>query len=228
MSVYFRISMTVLTVLFGCQQSMTDSTPVLEGPNLLEEPQSFQWTNPPAEFEFQDGSLEITSVSGTDFFNNPATLEVTGTAPILYRETEGDFIATALVQPDFGDMWNASSMMVFIDNLHWIKFAFENSDATGPSIVSVVTKGTSDDANGPILKDEREILLRIIKKDHLYALHWSKDGHNFKMARLSSMPESRQVRVGLEAQCPVGREAMHKFNYFSIEKKTVGNLRSGE
>ena len=227
MNVCFRLSMTILTVLFGCQQSMTDSTPVLEGSNLLEVAQSFQWSNPPTEFEFQDGSLEITVVSGTDFFNNPETLEVTGTAPLLYREIEGDFVATALVQPDFGDMWNASSVMVFIDSLNWIKFAFENSDATGRTLVSVVTRETSDDANGPLMTGEDTIWLRVIKKSHLYALHWSLDRSNFKMARLCSMPESRQVRVGLEAQCPVGTIATHKFLYFSLESKTVDDLRLG-
>ncbi len=227
MNVYFWMSMTILSFLFGCQQSTTERAPELERSNLLEDPQSFRWTNPPAEFKFQDGSLGITAESGTDFFNNPETLELTGTAPLLYREIEGDFVATALVQPDFGDMWNAASIMVYIDSLNWIKFAFENSDATGRTLVSVITRGVSDDANGPVMTDEDTIWLRIIKKGHLYALHWSLDGSNFKMARLCSMPESRQVRVGLEAQCPVGTKATHKFLYFSLENKTVDDPRLG-
>lgn len=68
---------------------------------------------------------------------------------------KGDFVATALVQPDFSSQWNAVALMVHIDDKNWIKFAFENSDATGPSIVSVVTKEVSDDANGMVISQDR-------------------------------------------------------------------------
>ena len=117
--------------------------------------------------------------------------------------------------------------MVHIDPLNWIKFAFENSDATGKSIVSVVTRGVSDDANGVIIEED-EIWLKIIKKDNLYSMHWSKDGQTFKMARLSRMPAAPTVKIGLEVQCPAGQGAQHELLYFSLEEKTVKDLRKGQ
>jgi regulation of enolase protein 1 (concanavalin A-like superfamily) len=145
----------------------------------------------------------------------------------LFKNVSGDFVATTLAKPDFSDMWNASALMVHIDSINWIKFAFENSDATGKSIVSVVTKGISDDSNGVILNDQNSIWLRIIRKADIYALHWSKDGKDFKMARLSTLPKSDSVKIGMEAQCPIGKPAMHEFLFFSIEERTVENLRTG-
>ena len=219
----------VPVLLFACKEP-----PPIKGEstlpnNLLEtlHPQDlkgFQWMNSPSSFALEKGALSIEAARGSDFFNN---LEVTGNAPLLYREMSGDFVATLLVQPNFQDVWNAGALMVHIDSSHWIKFAFENSDATGKSIVSVVTKGSSDDANGVRLPHRDNIWLRIIKKGNLYALHWSEDGSNFKMARLCSLPETVRVKIGIEAQCPAGAAAWHKFLFFSLEEKTVDDLRTG-
>jgi regulation of enolase protein 1 (concanavalin A-like superfamily) len=109
--------------------------------------------------------------------------------------------------------------------MNWIKLAFENSDATGPGIVTVVTNGTSDDANGAILNREKKIWLAMIRKDNIYSMHWSKDGKNYNMTRLTKMLETDVVSIGIEAQSPVGKVATHKVYYFGIEQRTVENLR---
>ena len=190
--------------------------------------QGFTWMNEPEEFQFFDGSLKIKTGERTDFFNNPENNEITANAPLLYKELEGDFVATALVKPNFEDIWNACSIMIQMDATHWIKLAFENSDATGKSIVTVVTNGISDDANGAVLNEEDAIWLRVTRKGNIYSLHWSENGIDFKMARLAATPAFEKVKVGLEAQCPAGERAEHEFLYFSIEQKTVSDLRKGQ
>ena len=67
----------------------------------------------------------------------------------------------------------------------------------------------------------------MIKKGNLYALHWSADGQAYKMARLTTLPAAPGVKIGLEAQCPAGDAATHEFSYFSLEEKTVSDLRKG-
>ncbi len=188
------------------------------------------WMNEPQSFQVENGTLAIFAAKETDYFNNPEDSSVVGTAPYLYQEVEGDFVAKTLVEPDFSSQWNAVAMIVYIDSLNWIKFAFENSDATGASIVTVVTKGTSDDANGVILDGESSVWLAIARKGNIYSMHWSVDGKDFKMARLTSMTDQQVVSIGVEAQCPVGPSATHRIHYFDIEKRTVDNLRniSGE
>ena len=181
--------------------------------------------NEPSSFDVQDGSLQITVAKGTDFFNNPEDSSVVESAPFLYQEVAGDFVAKAVVQPDFSAQWNALSMMVYLDSLNWIKFAFENSDATGPSIVTVVTKGTSDDANGVILDSTSTVWLAIARKANIYSMHWSTDGDTYQMARLTSMRSHQSVKIGVEAQSPVGDSAAHQVHYFELVEKTVENLR---
>lgn len=183
------------------------------------------WANDPLSFQITDSTLIVDVAKGTDFFYNPEDGSIVATAPFLHKKIKGDFVAKALVQPDFSAQWNAVALMVHIDSLNWIKFAFENSDATGPSIVTVVTKGTSDDANGVILEDQDRIWLAMARKNDIYSMHWSKDGKDYKMARLTAMPDSSEVKIGLEMQSPVGEKATHLLHFFEIENRTVDHLR---
>ena len=194
----------------------------------VENLRDFKWLNQPQSFEVENGSLKIVAEKETDFFNNPEDLKKTATAPLLFKEVHGDFIASAWVRPDFTSMWNAVALMVHIDNDNWIKFAFENSDATGKSIVSVVTKNISDDANGVMLNDQDQVWLKIVRKDHIYSMLWSKNGKDFKMARLSTLAKVDTVKIGIEVQSPIGESAIHQIDYFGLEKTTVKDLRKGE
>lgn len=188
----------------------------------------FKWMNEPKTFHLENGTLKVVADKGTDFFNNPEDRSITSTAPLLFKEVSGDFVVKALVRPDFSSLWNAVAMMIYLDQTNWIKFAFENSDATGPSIVSVVTRGVSDDANGVILTNEDQVWLKIVRKNNIYSMHWSIDGVDFKMARLGAMPTADTVMVGIEFQSPVGDSAFHEINYIEIMKTTVADLRKGE
>lgn len=189
---------------------------------------NFKWLNEPKSFEIENGTLKVVAGKDTDFFNNPEDNKKTSTAPVLFKEINGDFVARALVRPDFTSLWNAVALMVHIDNDNWIKLAFENSDATGRSIVSVVTKNVSDDANGVILNEQDQIWLKLVRKDNIYSMLWSKNGKDFKMARLSTMPKVDTVKIGIEVQSPIGESASHEIDYFEIEQTTVKDVRKGE
>ncbi|MDX2245333.1 MAG: DUF1349 domain-containing protein [Bacteroidia bacterium] len=185
----------------------------------------WEWLNEPESFAIVDSSLSVKVKKGSDFFNNPEDGSVAASAPFLYQKIQGDFVAKTFIQPDFSSQWNAVSLMVYLDSLNWIKFAFENSDATGPGIVTVVTKGKSDDANGVILNEHKQVWLAIARKNNNYSMHWSLDGDNYNMARLTSMPEQNEINIGVETQSPVGDSATHTIHFFSLESRTVQDLR---
>ena len=187
----------------------------------------FSWMNRPKNFSVNNNIVYVTSEPKTDFFIDPESGKATATAPLLYKDIKDDFVATALVKPDLTETWNAGALMVYIDGANWIKFAFERSDATGKSIVSVVTKGVSDDANGATLAGSDSVWLRIIRKGDVYSLLWSEDGSHYSMARLTKMPASPSVKVGVEVQSPLENSAQHEIHLFNIEHRTVDNLRTG-
>jgi len=230
------IVLLLVFVIAGCNEIQNNSSldvQELQAGNLLQDLTTqnlagFEWLNKPSTFTTENNTLSVLAEKGTDFFNNPEDSTITSTAPFLYKEVNGDFIAKALVRPDFSSMWNAVALMVHIDSMNWIKFAFENSDATGKSIVSVVTKEVSDDANGVILQEQDEVWLKLIRKGDIYSMLWSLDDKDYKMARLTAMPSVNSLKVGVEVQCPVGSPATHNILYFGLEKKTVKDLRKGE
>lgn len=225
----WRLSIIALLMLSSCeqvQQQATSNESDAVATNLTEDALSqLTWMGQPETVTLTEHGLEVSVNKGTDFFNNPEDGSVVGTAPYLYSTQTGDFIATALVQPDFTSQWNAVALMVYIDSLNWIKFGFENSDATGPGIVSVVTKVTSDDANGVVLNDLSKVWLTIVRKGDNYAMHWSPDGKNYKMTRLTAMPTSDSVKIGVEVQSPVGELARHKIIHFDVKAATADNMR---
>ena len=235
--IIIRVSLAlVVLALFYCKR--TETTPLdisidLPPNNLLAEQsekdlRGLQWMHEPDSYAIEDDKLKVVPGKGTDFFNNPEDSTITATAPLLYKSIAGDFVATALVKPDFSSMWNAVALMVHVDNNNWIKFAFENSDATGPSVVTVVTKDVSDDANGVIIMEPEELWLKLVRKGNSYSMLWSGDGKTYKMARLTTLPVVDSVKIGIEAQCPVGESATHEIKYFGIEERTVEDLRKGE
>jgi regulation of enolase protein 1 (concanavalin A-like superfamily) len=187
---------------------------------------SMSWINLPEEIDLKGNVLKVTTTKGTDYFNNPEDGSITKTAPFLAMEKEGDFVMKALVEPDFTSQWNAVALMVYGDSTNWIKFAFENSDATGSTIVSVVTKGASDDANGAVMENEKKVWLAIARKGDIYSMHWSKDGESYKMSRLTRMPVEGPAKIGIEFQSPVGEKAVHLLHWFSVENRTLDNMRS--
>jgi regulation of enolase protein 1 (concanavalin A-like superfamily) len=192
-----------------------------------EDLKGFLWMNPPKEFDLKDGQLQVLTSGNTDFFIDPENNKSTASAHFLYKEIKGDFITTLQVKPNFKDQWNACAILMMSNETHWIKLAFENSDATGKSIVTVVTRGVSDDANGAVVNEFETVWLKMIRKGNLFAMHWSPDGKNYYMARLAAMPGSESVKIGLEAQSPIGTEVIHEFKFLSIEQKTAEDLRKG-
>lgn len=188
----------------------------------------FRWMNQPQDFKIENNSLKVIPSANSDFFNDPVTGTIHTTAPFLHKDVKGDFVATILAKPNFTSVWNGVALLLYIDDNYWAKFCFENSDATGPSPVSVVTRQVSDDANGVILKNQESLWLKLIRKDDLYAMHWSADGKNYKMTRLFKMPHHETVKIGIEAQCPVGKGVMHEIKYFSLVQRTVADVRKGE
>lgn len=228
--VFIYIIVVLIAVSCDSRTKPPLMTTDMDNENLLStlDHPSFAWMNKPAVFAWENQVLKVKAEEATDFFNNPVDGSKIATAPFLYQMVEGNFIAKTLVRPDFSAQWNAVSLMVYLDSLNWIKFAFEESDATGRSIVSVVTRDVSDDANGVILADQDAVWLKIIRQNDNYAMHWSLDDRKYHMARLTAMPPADMVKVGIEAQCPAGSSATHEIHFFGIMDKTVKDLRTGE
>ncbi|MCB0060531.1 MAG: DUF1349 domain-containing protein [Caldilineaceae bacterium] len=174
-----------------------------------------------------DGIFEIHADAQTDFFIDRLNNVAKHNAPFAYTEVTGDFVFSACVEPTFAETYDAGGLFVYADDAHWIKLEFERTDLGYPSIVSVVTDGASDDCNGEMMADVTQVFLQIIRRGDHWALHHSTDDTNWKMARYFRFPLPETVRVGLEAQSPLGKGATARFSHVKLQRREVVDLRKG-
>jgi len=148
-------------------------------------------------------------------------------ATLLGVPPAGDFQLSARVTVGFGATYDAGVLLLWIDERHWGKLCFEFSPAREPMIVSVVTRGVSDDANAFVVPGSAA-WLRLSRIDHAYAFHASADGRQWRMIRFFRVSEApATVKVGLEAQSPTGDGCTVTFEDVRFVAERLGDLRDG-
>lgn len=94
-------------------------------------------------------------------------------------------------------------------------------------VVSVVTRGASDDANSFTLPIN-EVWLRISRMQEVYAFHASRDGVEWKLIRVFTLGnEIENHQVGFVAQAPIGNGCEVTFREIAFTYSTLVELRDG-
>jgi hypothetical protein len=174
-----------------------------------------------------NGTNVIVAPAKSDFFVDPKSGIAKANAPFHFEKVSGDFCAQVWVKPAFGEIYDAGGIFVFDSPSKWIKLEFEMTDLGYPSVVSVVTADTSDDANGEKLEDVERIKLQVARCGDLWALHYSLDGESWKMVRYFRLKMNDLLHVGIEAQSPVGQGCSVSFYDFSLNEAAPADMRKG-
>lgn len=139
----------------------------------------------------------------------------------------GDFQFSARVTVDFAATYDAGVLLLWLDDRHWGKLCFEFSPDGEPMIVSVVTRGVSDDANAFVVNG-RTAWLRVSRVDQAFAYHASVDGKLWRMVRFFSFDSaSVTTALGFEAQSPIGEGCRVAFDEVRFLAERLGNMRDG-
>jgi regulation of enolase protein 1 (concanavalin A-like superfamily) len=192
-------------------------------------PASFHWHAEPEAWQIdEDGSLSVRAGPKTDFFNDPASGARVATAPCALMETaEPSFVLSVQVAVVAQSTFDAGLIFVRTQHDHWAKFCVEQSPAGDPTIVSVVTRGVSDDCNHAVLRAP-QAYLRVAKTRRTVAFHYSVDGTHWQLARYCSLGEPERLQIGWVAQSPVGEGCEAAFRHFSYRTGELANLRDGQ
>ncbi|MNJ46103.1 hypothetical protein D3C77_412260 [compost metagenome] len=194
--------------------------------------QNFQWLNE-SDITFENGKMIMYAPEGSDFFCSHKVASQDGTpqsrtnAPFFYTEITGDFVMKAKVELDFKDVYDSATLMVMQDLNLWAKLCFEYTEFETHAAVSVVTNGISDDANGNNVEGN-ELWLQITRVGQSFAFHYSVDGNRYDMVRYFHLPVDDKVKVGFVPQAPAGKGGDRIYSEFSLESKTVNNIRMGQ
>ena len=186
------------------------------------------WDHPPVKWEpLPRSGLRVYVPGKKDYFQDPGGAAQKDDAPYLWMNVTGNFVAQAQVRtPQSTLHWDAGAIMARQDAQHWVKVCYERTDWGVMAAVSVVTNGTSDDSNGAELSLP-EVWLQVHRAGDVFGLHYSVDGQTWRMVRLLRLAMPASIKVGLVAQCPGGPGVVIDFLDFSVEPRTVKDLRAG-
>ena len=120
---------------------------------ILGVPATFHWLGVPVSARVDGGVLALSAGPRTDWFVDPASGDVTLNAPALLGSLPGDFLLAARLKVSFASTFDAGALVLWQDERTFAKLAFEFSPQRQPLVVSVVTRGESDDCNSVAIDD---------------------------------------------------------------------------
>jgi uncharacterized protein len=191
-------------------------------------PLPLRWLREPQSWDVPDeASLRVVAGGRTDWFVDPQrATEATMNAPALVGPSAGDFLLSARVTADFAATYDAGVLVLHERDDLWAKLCFEYSPQREPMVVSVVTRGVSDDCNSFVV-DGPSVWLRIARIGAAFAFHASTDGGRWSLVRHFALDGDGEPSVGFLAQSPTGEGCAVAFEWISYRAERLGDLRSG-
>ncbi len=181
-------------------------------PNIPDIPRVYWLADSDGSAKFRDGVLTMKARAKTDWFNDPAGVARTSTAPALVFPLNQDCKLSARVSVHFEKSFDAGLLFVHQTMDEYAKLCFERSPLGETKIVTVVTRDFSDDADGPAVTGEF-VHLQVSRKGPVIAFHFSADGKYWTLARLFRFRNALYpTTVGFAAQSPVGHGCTAKFD----------------
>ena len=187
---------------------------------------TFEWVGKPIDVEFGERSLVMSASPKTDWFTDPETSHVVATASALVCRPMTEFMLAAQVEVSFATSFDAGALVLWSNTQSWAKLAFEYSPQNEPMIVSVVTRGASDDCNAVVI-DSTSVWLRISGIGDAHAFHYSTDGKRWHFVRYFRLDTYGPIDVGFEAQSPLGAGCEARFSEISYVAERLSGLRTG-
>jgi uncharacterized protein len=190
-------------------------------------PHSLHWHNQPESWDVSvDGQLAITAPAKTDWFIDPQGAVNVSNAPVLLFPVPDPCMLSAQVIVNHVATYDAGVLMVYESPQAWAKFCLELSPQGLPTVVSVVTKGVSDDCNAFAVNGP--VYMRVSKLEQAYAFHVSQDGNTWNLIRYFKLEDNPNAQMGFEAQSPTGNGCAASFRNIHFEQRLLIELRSGE
>jgi regulation of enolase protein 1 (concanavalin A-like superfamily) len=192
-------------------------------------PALLEWRLEPVEWAVEEGGgLSIRSGEKTDLFFDPRGGVKSDAAPAaLFTPPDRSFTLSALVSAGFASTYDAGVLHVRAADDRWAKLCFEYSPQGERMVVSVVTRGLSDDCNSVVIPGA-SVYLRVAHGEAATAFHYSLDGARWSFVRYFSLGSSDGLRVGFSSQSPTGKGCRAHFSEIRYREGFPADLRSGE
>ncbi|MGJ5820031.1 DUF1349 domain-containing protein [Paludibaculum fermentans] len=164
---------------------------------------------------------------GTDLFLDPIGDARKLDAAMLLFQPDAEFALSACVEVDFQSTFDAGVLVLYQDESNWAKLCFEFSPQGRPMVVTVVTRGVSDDCNSVTIEGNR-VFLRAASIGRGFGFHYATSAHGpWHLARAFGL-EPLPVKAGFLVQSPMGQGCQVRFSAISYTSSGLKDLRNGE
>lgn len=190
-------------------------------------PKLLKWENRPKEYAVNKTSVMIASGEKTDMFRDPNVTYNTDNAPKLIFEADSNFVITAAVEHAFLSKWDGGALVLKADSLNWVKCCFEKDYTGARRIVTVVTKGISDDCNSVEINNNK-VYFKIAKADNVITIYYSLTGAKWFLVRHFTFDNANNLKVGFLSQSPTGKDCKVMFSEIKYAAKKIKDPYLGE
>lgn len=190
-------------------------------------PKAAQWVNPPTAFAITHQGLEIVASEATDKYIAADGSFLTDSANRLVFEADPDFILSASISHPFDNKWDAGGLILEGDAENWIKFCFEKDYTGAHRVVSVVTKGMSDDSNS-IAFGTHAAYFQMAKIGDVVFLYASETGRDWYLVRIVNFKFDGKLQIGFLAQTPEGKSNRVAFRQIKYSPTAMKDFWKGK
>ena len=173
-------------------------------------------------------SITLSAAKETDFFIEPGGAYEKSDAPLLLKKLDNTkpFTLTAECKPEHLVKYDAGMLFLFVDEKHWVKFAFEADERMNTRVVTVRTNETSDDNNHEMVK-ENIIFLKISSDAKSIGFYYSVDNKTWNLVRVFKNEFPQNIWAGIGTQSPAGNGNKTVFYGVQFSGEAVKDFRSG-
>ena len=189
-------------------------------------PSPLEWDPAPVAWSAAESVLAVEAGPKTDVFVDPGDGAETLSGPRLLGSVDGDYSLSARVTVAFQSDYDAGVLLLWAHARLWAKLCFELSPQREPMVVSVVTRGVSDDCNSFVVNGN-VVRLRVARLGQAFAFHASTDAQTWRLVRYFALEQGVDPLVGFLAQSPRGDGCSVRFEEITFRPARLGDIRSG-
>lgn len=177
-----------------------------------------------------NGALQLAAGAETDYFIEPGLPPYEkANAPLLLRTVDNTrpFTFTVKTTPVHTVKYDAGMAFLYVSNKEWLKFAFEADERMNKRLVTVKTRGFSDDNNHDAINSPF-VYLKISSNTKAIGFYYSTDGQQWQVVRVIKNEYPPKLKLGIGSQSPAGKGNHSLFEELTFTETSVKDFRMGE
>ncbi len=181
-----------------------------------------KWHQEPPRWNVEDNEINVLTGAKTDFWRKTHYGFIRDNGHFYFQEIEGDFVAEVKISGQYESLYDQAGLMVRVDESNWIKCGIEFVAGVQQASVGV-TRDFSDWSVTALPENPASIWLKVTRRKEALEVHYSLDGRNFVMLRMTYLTLNEAVQVGLMGASPDGDGFAVTFKDFKISSLEAEN-----